>query len=44
VKKLIEIAEGLAIYIGSMVFGFFMVYLFYIVFHSPQKWILVTFT
>ncbi len=42
-KKLTEIAEGLAINISSMVFGFLMMYLFYFVFHSPQKWILVTF-
>ncbi len=43
-KKIIEIAEGLALYISFVFSGFLMFYLFYFVFHSPQKWIPVTFT
>ena len=43
-KIIKDIAEGLVLYISSMVFGFLMIYLFYFVFHSPQKWILRTFT
>ncbi len=34
-KKTLSIMEGLAINIGSMVFGFLMLYLFYLLFIYP---------
>jgi hypothetical protein len=35
-KKFLRIMEGLAITIGSMVFGYFFLYLFYFIFGSPN--------
>jgi len=36
VKKFLRIMEGLVINIGSMVFGYSMVYLFYFIFGFPN--------
>ena len=38
-KKYLRIMEGLAINIGFMLFGYFMLIMFYSLFVSPYQWI-----